>query len=40
VVQNPSHVYATQGQKDVHLTVTSAGGSTSTTVNNYIKVQN
>ncbi len=40
VLKNPSHVYATQGQKDVHLTVTSAGGSTSTTVNNYIKVQN
>lgn len=39
--ENPgSHTYAIKGNYDVRLTVTSAGGSTSTVVNNYIHVSN
>jgi cell division septation protein DedD len=38
--QNASHTYAIKGNYSVRLTVTSAGGSNSTVVNNYIHVSN
>jgi PKD repeat protein len=41
LAQNPPpYTYSTKGNYDVRLTVTSAGGSTSTVVNNYIHVSN
>lgn len=37
-LQNPTHTYTADGNYDVNLTVTSPGGTNSTRVNNYIKV--
>jgi PKD repeat protein len=39
-VPNPVHTFTARGNYDVRLTVTSAGGSNSTLVNNYIHVTN